>query len=227
MRVAVLFSGGKDSTYAAKLTEEGGNVVTSLVSMRSLNQYSYMFHTVNQHITSLQAEAMGKHLVIAQTSGVKEKELKDLELTLMSLDIDGVVSGAIASSYQKARIDQICDRIGVVHFSPLWGRERVALLFEMLKKGMKIIFSAVAARGLNQEWLGSTLDINAVNKLIDLKDKFSSDICGEGGEYESLVIDAPWFKKKLQIINSNIEWDGMSGKFFVTEARLKDKIHKI
>jgi ABC transporter with metal-binding/Fe-S-binding domain ATP-binding protein len=227
MQVAALFSGGKDSTYAAKLAEEEGNKVTSLVSMRSTNKDSYMFHTVNQHLTKLQAKAISKHLVIAHTSGIKEKELKDLELVLTKLDIDGVVSGAIASIYQKSRIDQICDSIGIVHLSPLWKRERMSLLLEMLGKGMKIIVSAVAAEGLNQEWLGSALDEDAINRLSNLHEKFGVDICGEGGEYESLVIDAPWFKKRLQIISSDIQWDGMSGRFFVNEARLENKMHKI
>ena len=227
MRVAALFSGGKDSTYAAKLAEEEGNKIISLVSMRSTNKDSYMFHTVNQHLTKLQAKAISKHLVIAHTSGIKEKELKDLELVLTNLDIDGVVSGAIASFYQKSRIDQICDSIGLVHLSPLWKRERVSLLLEMLGKGMKIIVSAVAAEGLNQEWLGSALDEDAINRLSNLHEKFGVDICGEGGEYESLVIDAPWFKKRIQIISSDIQWDGMSGRFFVNEARLENKMHKI
>jgi uncharacterized protein (TIGR00290 family) len=99
MRLAALFSGGKDSTYAIRLAEQLGHDVSYLVSVQSENPDSYMFHTVNQQLTELQAEAMGKEYVVSYTKGRKEEELEDLEETLASLDVDGVVTGAIASQY--------------------------------------------------------------------------------------------------------------------------------
>jgi ABC transporter with metal-binding/Fe-S-binding domain ATP-binding protein len=226
MRVAALFSGGKDSTYAAKLAEDEGNDVAYLVSIRSNNPNSYMFHSVNQHITDLQAEAIGRQLVTAQTSGVKEEELFDLELVLKSLKIDGVVSGAIASNYQRTRIKYICDKLGFSYLSPLWEREPLPLIREMLKEGMKIIITAVAAQGLDQTWLGRPIEEDTVSKLKTLNDKYRVDVCGEGGEYESLVLDAPWFKKQVKIVKKLKIWDGMSGKYLVEEARLMAKVNK-
>ena len=226
MRVAALFSGGKDSTYAAKLAEDDGNNVAFLVSLRSDNPDSYMFHTVNQHITGLLAEAIGKQLITARTSGVKEKELLDLELVLKDLKIDGVVSGAIASNYQRTRIMQICNKLGFDYLSPLWGRERLPLISEMLKKGMKIIITSVAAQGLDQTWLGRLINRDTISKLKTLNDKYGLDVCGEGGEYESLVLDAPWFKKKVKIVKKTKIWDGMSGKYLVKEAQLLAKSDK-
>jgi ABC transporter with metal-binding/Fe-S-binding domain ATP-binding protein len=226
MRVAALFSGGKDSTYAAKLAEDDGNNVAFLVSLRSTNPDSYMFHTVNQHITGLLAEAIGKQLITARTSGVKEKELLDLELVLKDLKIDGVVSGAIASNYQRTRIMQICNKLGFDYLSPLWGRERLPLISEMLKKGMKIIITSVAAQGLDQTWLGRLINRDTISKLKTLNDKYGLDVCGEGGEYESLVLDAPWFKKKVKIVKKTKIWDGMSGKYLVKEAQLLAKSDK-
>jgi len=223
MRLAALFSGGKDSTYAARLMELEGYDVQYLVSMRSKNPDSYMFHTINIGLTELQAYAWGKEHVEAETRGVKEQELDDLKRCLKGLDIEGVVTGAIASSYQRERVDRICDDLGLEHVSPLWGRERVGLLNEMLSRGMVIVFSAVAAQGLDQKWLGAKLDRQAVNRLVQLMDRYGVDPCGEGGEYESLVLDAPWFRYRIEVKKAERSWDGVSGRYRVVEADLRPK----
>jgi ABC transporter with metal-binding/Fe-S-binding domain ATP-binding protein len=227
MRIAALFSGGKDSVYSAKLAEEMGHNVDFLVSLRSSNPDSYMFHTINQHLTLLQAEAMGKTIIVSFTPGIKEEELVNLETVLSGLKIEGIVTGAISSNYQKTRVDRICERLDILHISPLWGRERIPIIEEMLEKGMDIIISAVAAQGLDKSWLGKKLDYNAIGELKLLNEKFGIDVCGEGGEYESLVLDAPWFGKPMKILKASLSWDGMSGRFLVEEAKLGVKLHKI
>lgn len=223
MRLAALFSGGKDSCYAARLAEEEGHDLDYLVSMRSENPDSYMFHTVNIGLTELQAYAWGKEHVEAKTRGVKEKELDDLKRCLKSLDVEGVVTGAVASSYQRERVDRICDELGLEHVSPLWGRERVGLLNEMLSRGMVIVFSAVAAQGLDQKWLGRKLDKQALNSLVQLRERYGVDPCGEGGEYESLVLDAPWFRYRIEVKEAERSWDGVSGRYRVAEANMVPK----
>lgn len=223
MRLAGLFSGGKDSCYAARLAEEAGHDVAYLVSMRSENPDSYMFHTVNIGLTELQAYAWGKEHVEARTRGVKEKELDDLKRCLKGLDAEGVVTGAVASSYQRERVDLICSELGLEHVNPLWGRERVGLLNEMLCRGMVIVFSAVAAQGLDQKWLGRKLDKQALNSLVQLRERYGVDPCGEGGEYESLVLDAPWFRYRIEVKKAERSWDGVSGRYRVVEADLVPK----
>ncbi len=221
--MAALSSGGKDSCYAARLAEEEGHDLDYLVSMRSENPDSYMFHTVNIGLTELQTYAWGKEHVEAKTRGVKEKELDDLEKCLRGLDVEGVVTGVIASIYQRDRVNRICDELGLEHISPLWGRERVGLLNEMLRRGMVIIISAVAAQGLDQKWLGAKLDRQAVNRLTQLMDRYGVDPCGEGGEYESLVLDAPWFRYRIEVKEAERSWDGVSGRYRVVEANLRPK----
>jgi len=223
MRLAGLFSGGKDSCYAARLAELDGHDLVYLVSMRSENPDSYMFHTVNVGVTELQAYVWGKEHVEARTRGVKEKELEDLKRCLEALDVEGVVSGAVASSYQRQRIDGVCGELGLEHVSPLWGRERVGLLDEMLRSGMVMVFSAVAARGLDRGWLGARLDRRAVDRLVGLRDRYGVDPCGEGGEYESLVLDAPWFRYRIEVRRAERSWDGVSGRYRVLEADLRLK----
>jgi len=223
MRLAGLLSGGKDSVYAAHLAQEQGHTLEYLVSLRSKNPDSYMFHTVNIDLTGLQAEAWGIQYVSAETMGVKEEELRDLKKALEKLDIDGVITGAIASKYQADRIDRLCEELDLHHFHPLWGRDREKLLYEMQQSGMNIIFSAVAAYGLDQNWLGQPLTAQRIRKLKELNQKYGVDMCGEGGEYESLVIDAPWFTHRININAAKKTWDGSSGRYNIMEACLKPK----
>lgn len=224
MRLAALFSGGKDSTYATYLAEKNGYNVTHLVSLQPRREDSWMFHSVNSHITPLLAEAMNKQIITIPTSGEKETELNDLYSNLAKLPMDGVITGAIASNYQKIRVDDICSKLGLTHYAPLWGMRFEKVLTDEILSGLEIIFSAVAARGLDKTWLGKKLDTNTLNELILLHSKYGLNICGEGGEYETLVINAPWFISKLNIIKTETKWDGTSGKFFVKEASLIKKL---
>ena len=124
MRLAGLLSGGKDSVYASRLAQLNHHTLAYLVSLRSLNPDSYMFHTVNINLTELQAEAWNIPYVESETQGVKEEELQDLKKTLESLDVDGVITGAIASRYQGERIDKLCSELCLHHYHPLWGMDR-------------------------------------------------------------------------------------------------------
>ena len=223
MRLAGLLSGGKDSIYAAHLAQQEGHTLSYLVSLRSENPDSYMFHTVNIDITRLQADAWGIPYVAAETKGVKEEELTDLKKALGELDIDGVITGAIASQYQAARIDKLCEELGLTHFHPLWGMDREQLLNEMLDSCMKVIFSAVAAHGLTQKWLGEPLTPKIIVQLRELHTRYGVDMCGEGGEYESLVTDAPWFTQRIRISEAEKTWDGTSGRYHIQEAVLEPK----
>ena len=223
MRLAALFSGGKDSTYAARLEEIAGHEIAYLVTLRSQRDDSYMFHTVNIELAALLAEALGIESVVVNTEGDKEVELDDLENALRELDIEGIVTGAIASSYQKTRIDMICEDLGLEHLSPLWGRNTEVLLEEMLQSGMEIIIASVAAMGLDEKWLGRRLNEEATVELKLLNEKYGVDICGEGGEMETLVLDAPWFKSRLEVLRATPVWDGTRGSYLIEAAELRKK----
>ena len=219
MRLASLFSGGKDSTYASFLASREGELVY-LVTVKPRREDSWMFHTVNLHLVPLLAEAQGFELVTVESSGEKEAELEDLKQALGALDIDGIVTGAIASSYQKKRVDAICVELGLAHVSPLWGRTSPELLDEVIEAGMDVIVTTVAAMGLDESWLGRILDRDAAGELKELSMRHGFDVCGEGGEFETLVVDAPWFGMRLEIVEAMKEWDGVRGSYVVEEARL-------
>lgn len=223
MRLAALFSGGKDSTYAAHLAQDMGHEVLYLVTMLPVRDDSWMFHTVNISLAPLVAKAIGIESVVVDTSGEKEEELQDLKPAIAKLNVDGLVTGAIASSYQRSRVDAICSELEIEHVAPLWGRESSDLVHEMIAGGMSIIVSAVAAMGLDENWLGRTIDMDALEELKSLSERYGVDVCGEGGEMETLVLDAPWFTSRLEIVSAKPEWDGVRGSLHVEEARLIKK----
>jgi ABC transporter with metal-binding/Fe-S-binding domain ATP-binding protein len=223
MRLASLFSGGKDSAYASRLASMEGDLAY-LVTVRPRREDSWMFHTVNLHLVPLLAEAQGIELVAVESSGEKEAELGDLRRALGELDVDGLVTGAIASSYQKERVDAICDDLGLAHVSPLWGRSSPELLDEIIEAGMEVVVTAVAAMGLDESWLGRALDGDVARELKELSLRHGFDVCGEGGEMETLILDAPWFGKRLEIVEARNEWDGVRGSYVVEEARLSPSL---
>ena len=227
MRLASLYSGGKDSTYSLYKAGQQGHKVVVLVSMKSKNQESYMFHIPNIDLVKLQAKAIGIPLIFRKTAGVKEEELADLKAAILEAKekykIEGVVSGAVASEYQRQRIAKICKELGLESVCPLWHREPEEYISEFLKAGFEAVFVGVAAHGLTEKWLGRPFDSAALQELKELNQKFKIHISGEGGEYETLVTDGPIFKKKLIIEEAERVWRGDSGVYVVKKAKLVAK----
>jgi len=226
MKAAILFSGGKDSTMAALKAKAEGWQVTYLVSMHSQNPHSYMFHVPNIHLTSLLSQAMGIPLIKAETLGKKEEELRDLRKVLIELKKKGVkalFSGAIASEYQKSRINKICMELGLQSKTPLWHLDPIKYMEEIIELGFKVIVTSVSAEGLDESWLGRKLDHGLLEDLIKLHKKYGLHLAFEGGEAETLVLDCPLFKKRLNIKNSEKIWEGDSGYLVIKEANLEDK----
>jgi ABC transporter with metal-binding/Fe-S-binding domain ATP-binding protein len=223
MRLGVLFSGGKDSTLALHKAAEKEEVVC-LITLVSENKESYMFHTPNIDITALQAEALGLPLIKKITEGKPEEELEDLEEAIAQavkdFKIEGVATGAVESVYQSKRIQSICNHLNVLCFNPLWKKSQKALLEELVAKGFKIIISAVFAYPLDGSWLGKEIDKRLIERLELLGEEFGLSVAGEGGEIETTVLDAPMFKKKIEILDSAVEAKGNSGVFIIKRAHL-------
>lgn len=224
MRLGVLFSGGKDSTYALYKVMEKEQIVC-LITIVSKNRESYMFHTPNIEITSLQAEAIGLPLIQMETEGIKEKELEDLEKAvkkaIKDFKIEGVVTGAVESVYQSSRIKKICDKLKIKCISPLWKKNQEELLREILNDGFKFIISSIAAEGLDESWLGKVVTKDDVDKLVEINKKTGISIAFEGGEAETLVIDGPIFKSKIIIQEAiKIMTDSCTGIYKISKARL-------
>jgi ABC transporter with metal-binding/Fe-S-binding domain ATP-binding protein len=220
--VAALFSGGKDSTYAVYLVQQKGWSVKYLVSMMP-GEDSYLFHVPNAHLTRLHSEAMGIPLKQTAVSGEPEEELEVLKEVLSDLDMEGLITGAIASDYQWSRFNRIGEEIGVKVFSPVWRKDQIRVMEDIVQAGLEVMIVGVAAEGLDESWLGRMIDEDCVRDLERLEQEKGINPSGEGGEYETLVLDGPNFDKKLEVKDSEKTWDGTRGHLAIIEAVLIDK----
>ncbi len=225
MRVAALFSGGKDSSMAIQRVIEKGWHVTHLISIISRNPESYMFHFPNIKLTEMQARAMEIPIISRTSKGIKEEELIDLEDALKSIsnDIDGVVVGALASRYQSDRVASLCRKLGLSMEAPLWGEDPEKLWEEALNKGYRVMVVSVACDGMGKKWLGRVIDNKALEELKILSRKYRFHMGFEGGEAETFVMDSPLFKKRINIVKARKIWDRDSGLYVIEKANLADK----
>ncbi len=229
--LGVMFSSGKDSAYAAWIMQKQNYPIRCLITIKSSNPDSYMFHTPNIDMVELQSKAMQIPLVMEKTAGEKEKELADMKRAIMrakkDYGIEGVVTGALYSQYQRERIEKICDELGLKIFSPLWHMDQEKEMRQLVKEGFLFMMSSIAAEGLDKSWLGRKLTKEDVDKLVTLNRKIGFHIAGEGGEFETLVLDGPMFMKRIEITDSEIVEESLNtARFIVKKAELKQKIQK-
>jgi diphthine-ammonia ligase len=223
LRLAALVSGGKDSVLALYQAQKMGHNIEFLVTLIPKRADSWMFHFPNIRLTEHFSKAVEIPMVNAETSGIKEKELEDLKKLLGSLDVEGVVSGAVASVYQKERIVRICQELNLKSVTPLWHQDPLSLLREIIDLKFHVIIVGVYAYGFDKSWLGIEINYTTLEKLVELHEKYGISLVGEGGEYETLVLDAPFFKKRIQIVQSEIDYEEHCGVLNIKEARLVDK----
>jgi ABC transporter with metal-binding/Fe-S-binding domain ATP-binding protein len=178
-------------------------------------------------MTGVQAEVMGIPLVQVTTEGEKEEELQDLERAIIeahnTYGIEGVVTGAVESVYQATRIQKICHDVGVWCFNPLWLKDQVVLLQEIIENHFKVIITGIFAYPLDEGWLGKEIDTKILERLIDLKNKYRISPSGEGGEIETTVLDAPFFKKIIKVTDYEIKANKNSGVYIIKNVDLVEK----
>ncbi|MFD1512042.1 diphthine--ammonia ligase [Halomarina rubra] len=231
-----LFSGGKDSSWALYRALEAGHPVERLVTVHPQGD-SYMYHTPATTLASLAAESTGIELLDvrpddfgaedAEDSGAQgDAELEPLERALESLaeewgGIGGVTAGAVESTFQTSRIEAMCDRLDAELFAPLWQRDPHDLADAMLDAGFEITIVQVAAHGLDESWLGRTLDREAIEELTALNEEYGVHVLGEGGEFETLVVDAPHMDRRIELEYGTV-WEGTRGHLRIEDAWLAD-----
>ncbi|SFS03351.1 metal-binding-domain/4Fe-4S-binding-domain containing ABC transporter, ATP-binding protein [Halomicrobium zhouii] len=230
-----LFSGGKDSSWALYRALERDLPVERLVTVHPEGD-SYMYHVPATDLATLAAESIGIPLLEVEPddfgaddvpdSGVQgDSELEPLEAALEALDdeldggVAGLTAGAVESEYQTSRIEGMADRLDAELFAPLWQRDPRELADEMLDAGFEIKIIQVAAHGLDESWLGRTLDADALDELETLNDDYGVHILGEGGEFETLVTDGPHMDRPIRL-EYETEWDGTRGSIRIEDAWL-------
>ncbi len=219
MKIAALVSGGKDSLFAAyKASKE--HEIACIIAIKSKNPESYMFHIPNIHMVELQAKSMEIPFLLWETEGIKEEELEDLkqaiEIAKQKYRIEGIVTGAIKSNYQKERVDNICKELKLKSIAPLWQIDE-EIYIQQLIKNFNVIIVGIAAHGLKKELLGTRIGLTFLDRMRSL----NVSPIGEGGEFESLVLDCPLFRKKIEIKEHEIVMENeCTGHYLVKKAIL-------
>lgn len=230
---ASLFSGGKDSSWALYQALESDRQVTRLVTVHP-SKGSYMYHVPATHLSRLASESIGIPLLEVEPadfeadspreSGAQgDHEIEPLEVALSELteelDLIGLTAGAVASEYQTSRIEAMCTRLDLDLFAPLWQEDPRTLAERMLAAGFEITIIQVAARGLDETWLGRTLDREALEALEDLNESYGVHLLGEGGEYETLVTNGPHMSDRIEFTSEQV-WEGSRGHLEIQDAWL-------
>lgn len=222
MKVVALLSGGKDSLFNLFLASKEGHEIVAIANLKPpSSDYnkdeldSYMYQTVGHQAIELVAEALDKPLFRADITGTtknkdldyktpddNEDEVEQLHCLLSDIrhkhgiEFDAVSVGAIASSYQKSRVENICQRLNLTMLAYLWDEDQDSLLQRMIDNNFDAILIKVACMGLNRKHVG--LSIKSMQQTLkDLNKEYGTNVCGEGGEYETLVLDCPLYKKRL------------------------------
>jgi len=227
MKLAALFSGGKDSTCAIHLAKKLHHSVEVLLTLYPHSSESHLLHHPNITFTSLQSESMKIPQLVEEISSTDaETEFKKLEKLIIlakeNYSIEGIVHGGILSKYQKDNFSLICERNNLEIISPLWNKNPESYMKELLEENFEYIISSVSSDGLDNSWLGQIIDKSGLEHLKNLQSKFGFNLNFEGGEAETFVINCPLFEKPLFIQDSSTEWDGYRGRFEILEAKLKD-----
>lgn len=227
-KIGVLYSGGKDSNLALYLSRKDEKEISCLISIIPENVDSYMFQTPEIDFLKLQAKALNLPLIIQKTKGEKEKELLDLKKAIIQAKnkykITGIIAGALYSLYQKERIEKICKDLDLKLYAPLWHMKEEEEIKLLLKNNFKFIICKIAAYGLSEKLLGKIITLKDLENLKILNKKYLINIAGEGGEYETLVLDSPDFKQRIKIIESKtIMQNEFTGRLEIKKLKLENK----
>lgn len=212
MRVAVLSSGGKDSAAAWWWAMCKGWDIDCLVTVRITGEDSPMFQLPSTHLVEIQAQKAGIPWLEVFVDGTTPEDIEILEAALSKRDIDGIVSGALRSDYQKSRLERMAQRLNINSWTPMWHQSGHDHVLSMIQHGFEIMITGVSAEGLTEKWLGHVLTAESFKELAELAQRHRFHVEGEGGEYETLVVAGPHHNGRLEI-EGTTHWDGVRGHF--------------
>ncbi|MCS5528309.1 MAG: diphthine--ammonia ligase [Nitrosopumilus sp.] len=225
MKLACLFSGGKDSTYAIHLAQKQGHDVVCLLSIFPKSEESHLLHYPNLRWTKLQSESMNiPQLTASSNSDDTDDELIIIENLLQNakdqFQIDGLVHGGIKSKFQKEKFETLCLKLNLVSIAPLWETEPKKYMNDLLDSDFNFMMMTVSSDGLDEQWLGKLISKSDIEILNNLSGKFGFNLNFEGGEAETFVIDCPLFSNSIKINQFIKNWDGYRGRFEIVDAEL-------
>ena len=225
MKLASLFSGGKDSTYAIHVAKKQGHEVKCLLSISPKSDESHLLHHPNMEWTKLQSQSMNiPQLTITSNSDKTDNELILIENLLQDakdqFQIEGLVHGGTKSKFQKDKFENICSKLNLKVIAPLWGTDPEKYMNELIDSEFEFIMTTVSSDGLDDSWLGKTILKSDIVLLKYLSEKFGFNLNFEGGEAETFVTNCPLFTNSIKINQSEKKWDGYRGRFEIVDAGL-------
>jgi ABC transporter with metal-binding/Fe-S-binding domain ATP-binding protein len=225
MKLAALFSGGKDSTYAIHLAKQQGHEVKCLLSVFPKSEESHLLHFPNVQLTGLQSESMKiPQITIQSSSDETSTELELMKKILLrakdEYHIEGMIHGGIKSIFQKDNFENLCNKLNLKLISPLWDTEPKKYMNDLVSSNFVFIITSVSSDGLDDFWLGKKIGKDELERLQTLSEKFEFNLNFEGGEAETFVLNCPLFSHPIKIVDGEKIWDGYRGRFEIVDARL-------
>jgi len=223
MKVVASWSGGKDSAYAEYLAAQQGHKVVSLLTMM-MSESKSNFHMIPSSILGVQSDAIGIQLVKQQaTPNTYEIDFKGALGKLKAQGAEGLVTGDIyeVAGHEEGWLNRVCKEVGLTPIKPLWMGDTKKIYLDYLRTGFKAIVVRTNLSKLGVEWLGRELDRKFYDDILKLG---NVDVCGEGGEYHTVVTDGPSFKEKIDILESEKhKIDGGFGYLEIKQFEVKSK----
>ena len=224
MKLACLFSGGKDSTFAIHLAKKQGHDIVCLLSVFPKSEESHLLHYPNLKWTKLQSESMNiPQLTIDSNTDDTNDELIIIEKLLQNakdtFQIDGLVHGGIKSKFQKDKFESLCLKLNLVCIAPLWEMEPKKYMDELIHSNFDFMMITVSSDGLDDRWLGKLISKSDITILNNLSDKFGFNLNFEGGEAETFVVNCPLFSNPIKVNEFTKNWDGYRGRFEIVDPQ--------
>jgi uncharacterized protein (TIGR00290 family) len=201
MKIAVSWSGGKDSAFALHLAKQQGYEVVNILTMMKSEEKS-IFHHIRSALLDAQADAMNISLIKKQVGNeTYEQDFKAVLAELKTMGVEGLVTGDIcaAANHEEGWLNRVCGEMGLKPIRPLWLGDTKQIFLDYITAGFKATVVRTNLAKLGVEWLGRVLDQQFYADLLKLG---NIDPCGEGGEYHTVVTDGPCFKKKIEILET-------------------------
>ncbi len=210
----VSLSGGKDSVYALYTALKEGLNVTNLMFIKTGGKA----HLENHWILKLVSEAIGIPSIVV---GSKPSEIQK---ALKKINAEMLVSGVMTTPEHLDYYKEILDPIGVKQYAPLFGKDPVTSLSEMHQLGFhNLIIEIDTALGSNRNWLGQEIDQKVIDEIKQLVADKKMNPIGEWGEYHTLVVNCPIYKKQIHIEKTKTTWKGNKGYYIIKQASLQPK----
>ncbi len=230
MKVAVLYSGGKDSNYAVEYALKKGWEIKYLLSVKPTRTDCYLFHFATVEHTPMQAEALGlKHILVRCSVADPVQEALVVREVVEGNRVDAVLLGG--TGLQQTQIKSIQNALlplGIEVFAAHAGEDHDLVVKTLIAKGYDIRISQIATEGLSEKWLGRQIDKDSFAELQKLSQQFGFHIGGEGGYYDTFVCDGPMFRKRIIIEDAENFMEGRySGHMIAKRLRLVDKRMKV